>query len=180
MKRNLKPRADLDDGDLPAFVNEPTVPEKLVPQCLRCGGKFPKAKALWIICEACANRDLEIQSGSFTLTSQGGHNTSTGALIGQLAGEMARQLSTKDGDRTPLPPASVLHHLERLKARGLDEGAARRLAESMALDPQHRAECPFCRGDLAAIVAQLEKPSQDTERLARIGRDHLPRWGLRS
>lgn len=173
-------RADLDDGDLPAFVTEPTSPETPIPQCLRCGGKFPKAKALWIICEACVNRDLEVQAGGFTLTSQDGHNTSTGALIGQLAGEMARQFSTKDGERTPLSPASVLHHLERLKTRGLDEGSARRLAESMALDPQHRAECSICQGDLAAIVAHLEKPSQDTERLEQIGREHLPRRGRRS
>lgn len=172
-------RADLDDGDLPAFVTEPTSPETPIPQCLRCGGRFPKAKALWIICEECGERELRELSAKCEVPMSR-HPQSAHAMIGELARKVALSFGQGDGDRTPLPPASVLHHLERLKARGLDEGAARRLAESMALDPQHRAECPICQGDLAAIVAQLEKPSQDTERLARIGRDHLPRWGRRS
>jgi hypothetical protein len=170
-------RVDLEDDPDPPFVSER---EKPIPHCCRCGREVPRAKTLWTLCAECVNRELEITPGTFPLTSQEGHHTSTGAVIGQLARELALKLASRAGDHTPLPPAAVLHHEARFLTRGLDQGTARRLAEALATDPSHRAGCAICQGDLAAIVAQLEKPSQETERLERIGRDHLPRRGRRS
>lgn len=173
-------RVDLDDADdVPDFVSQATAPEKPIPQCLRCGGTFPKAKALWIICEECEERELRELSAKCEVPMTR-HPQGTHAMIGELARKVALSFGQGDGDRTPLPPAAVLHHEARFLARGLDPGAARRLAEALATDPSHRAGCAICQGDLVAIVEHLEKPSQETERLEQIGREHLPRRGRRS
>jgi hypothetical protein len=162
---------DLEDDPDPPFVSERETP---IPHCCRCGRDVPQARSLWTLCEYCVNGDFEL------IAATPRHPQGTHAMIGELARKVALSFGQGDGDHTALPPAAVLHHEARFLARGLDQGAARRLAEALATDPSHRAGCAICQGDLAAIVERLEKPCQETERLERIGQDHLPRRGRRS
>lgn len=165
-------RADLDDEDVPVFVTEVV---RRVPRCCGCGREVITARSLWTLCGECIRHSLEIPATPIPRHPHGTH-----AMIGELARTMALSFGRGDDDHAPLPTDAVLHHEARFLARGLDHGAARRLAEALATDPSHRAGCAICQDDVAAIVEQLEKPRQDTERLARIGRDHLPRRVRRS
>jgi hypothetical protein len=129
----------------------------------------PSSKSLWTLCEYCINADLEI------VEAPPRHPQGTHALIVDLAREMALQFPDGNGNHAPLPPAAVLHHEARLMARGVDQSAARRLATAMATDPAHRVGCAVCQAGSEEIRTRLEDPQAEVERLARVGREHLPR-----
>jgi hypothetical protein len=166
MRKQLKPRADLDDGD-PPFVQER---DAKVPHCVKCGLEVTTALSLWTLCEVCIRRSLELPATPVPRHPQGTH-----AMIAGLAQRMRLKLDRGEGKREKVVPASVLWHEGRFLSRGLDPSSARRLSESLATDSIHRAGCERCKADVGPITDTLLRPEEETERLACVGRFYLPK-----
>jgi hypothetical protein len=138
VKRNLKIRRDLDDGDeTPAFVTEPI---RNVPVCCRCGCEVPQASTRWTLCASCQVVDLPGLTLALPRPRPPG---GTHEVIAALAKQFVATLPDRGPTVAVLSPAIVTHQA-RLQARGLDAHAALRLAEAMVVDPDHRATCAIC------------------------------------
>lgn len=164
MKRSLPFRKDLDDGDPPGWVNERV---KKIPRCCRCGNEIQGARCLWTLCEGCVHEELGISQAHVST-----HPTRADGLITDLAAKMVASLTSRDANEKRVPAAVLWHHEQFLK-RGLDHRAARRLAQSLAVDPVHRAGCERCRGDLVAIERELIAKQVELEHLANVGGGYL-------
>lgn len=164
MKRQLRMRVDLDDEPLPDFVVQRDV---VVPRCCRCHRDMPSASSVWTLCEECIRHDLAI-----SVTPVTRHPPGPQAMIAALARDMARSLAKREHKPDRIP-AAVQWHMARLHARGVDTRSARRLAESLATDPAHRAGCEHCRADQPAIERQLVATQREVERFAQDGTGRL-------
>lgn len=117
------------------------VAQAKIPICVRCRIEVANANALYTICDGCKAEDLhelQIRTGAPHLP-----RTGTGELISGLAQRFSlKEAGPYQGSADQ--DVRIKRHVERLRARGLDETAARRIAEDLVADPAHREGCSIC------------------------------------
>ena len=112
-----------------------------IPACLHCGAIVPGAHVLYTLCPRCIAGGPEPPLTLSHPSDREAHRR----LISDTAGRMALRRRARGSREEPLA-GPVVAHRDRLKARGLPEASALRLAEGMVSDPAHRMTCAICGG----------------------------------